>query len=74
MLDDVAKLVPERGPAQGRIYRDLDGGLVQVVKVSKNLCTWVPLSNSERTRQVTHRDNFIRRFIPLQAPKNKIPA
>lgn len=51
---------------QGSIYRDLDGKLVLVVKVRRDLCTWVPISETEKTSQVTHHDNFIRRFTPLK--------
>lgn len=53
-------------PESGRIYRDFDGQLVQLVQVKKNLCTWVPVSAEQDRGQVTHRDNFVRRFKPLK--------
>ncbi|MGI9101852.1 MAG: hypothetical protein ACR2IF_05340 [Terriglobales bacterium] len=53
---------------RGRLFRDLDGQLVSLVKVSGKLCYWVPVSQAEATRQVTHRDNFVRRFRPLSEP------
>jgi len=49
----------------GQIYRDLDGGLVQVVSVDRELCCWISLTQAWPARQVTHRDNFLQRFRPL---------
>lgn len=70
----MAKSPPGREPQQGRIYRDLDGELVRLLEVRKNLCTWVPVSEGEKTRQVTHRDNFLRRFTPFNVSDGKIVA
>ncbi len=69
----MAKVVPIRSPQPGKVYRDLDGELVCLVEVRKNLCTWVPLTQAEKSRQVTHRDNFLRRFKPLK-PEKKLAA
>jgi hypothetical protein len=60
------KRTRERGVEQGSIYRDLDGQLVCLVKVKRNLCTWVPISEADKTRQVTHCDNFVQRFTTLK--------
>ena len=49
----------------GQIYRDLDGELVQLVAVERDLCCWIPLTQPRAARQVTHRDNFLQRFRPL---------
>ncbi|MBZ5566729.1 MAG: hypothetical protein LAN64_02640 [Acidobacteriia bacterium] len=68
------KSAPERGPEPDRIYRDLDGTLVLVVEVSRNLCTWVPVTVGEESRHVTHRDNFLRRFTPLKKAIEKMAA
>ena len=65
---------PERGLEPGTIYRDLDGALVRVIEVSKTLCAWVPISVREKSREVTHRDNFLRRFTPLKKSREKIAA
>lgn len=46
----------------GRLYRDLDGSLVHLVSVDRDLCSWVAITDTERNRQVTHRENFRRRF------------
>ncbi len=46
----------------GRLYRDLDGSLVHLVSVDRELCSWVAVSDAEKNRQVTHRENFRRRF------------
>ncbi len=46
----------------GRLYRDLDGSLVHLVSVERELCSWVAVSDAEKNRQVTHRENFRRRF------------
>jgi hypothetical protein len=68
-MDDsgtMAQGMRERLVQQGRVYRDFDGKLVLVVKVKKDLCTWVPVAEAEKTRQITHRDNFVRRFTSLK--------
>ena len=54
--------VEDRSLAPGRLYRDLDGSLVHLVYVDRDLCSWVALNDSEKKRQVTHRENFRRRF------------
>jgi hypothetical protein len=56
------------------VYRDLDGQLVRLVKLTKELCTWVPVAQGEAGRQATHRDNFVRRFTPLKKPIHKMAA
>jgi hypothetical protein len=63
-------LVPERGA----VYRDLDGQLVRVVKLTRHLCTWVPITQGEAARQITHRDYFVRRFTPLKKSNLKKAA
>jgi hypothetical protein len=64
----------QTGPERGLVYRDLDGQFVRLVKVTKNLCAWVPVAQGEATRQVTHRDNFVRRFTPLKKSNLKKAA
>ena len=54
--------VKERVLIPGRLFRDLDGSLVHLVSVERDLCSWVALTDEERNRQVTHRENFCRRF------------
>ena len=54
--------VKDRSLVPGRLYRDLDGSLVHLVSVKRDLCSWVALSDAERNRQVTHSENFRRRF------------
>ena len=39
----------------GRLYRDLDGSLVHLESVERDLCSWVALRDTEKNRQVTHR-------------------
>jgi hypothetical protein len=68
------KSQPERGVEQASIYRDLDGQLVWLVEVKRNLCTWVAISEADKTRQVTHRDNFFRRFTPLKKASDLMAA
>ena len=68
------KTLPQPGPERGVVYRDLDGQLVLLVNVKKNLCTWVPVAQGEAARQVTHRDNFVRRFTPLKNSNRKRAA
>lgn len=68
------KALPQREPERGGVYRDLDGQLVLLVDVTKKLCTWVPVAQSEDVPQVTHRDNFLRRFKPLKKPNGKTAA
>jgi hypothetical protein len=70
----VRKTLPQRRPERGVVYRDLDGQLVQLVNVKRNLCTWVPVAHGEAARQVTHRDNFVRRFTPLKKSAYKTAA
>ncbi|MGB9106907.1 MAG: hypothetical protein WCC59_19280 [Terriglobales bacterium] len=68
------KALPQLVPERGAVYRDLDGQLVRLVKLTKNLCTWVPVAQGEAARQVTHRDYFLRRFTPLKKSNLKIAA
>ena len=70
----VRKALPHPRPERGLVYRDLDGQLVRLVKLTKNLCTWVPVAQGETARQVTHRDYFVRRFTPLKKPTHKMAA
>jgi hypothetical protein len=70
----VRKTLPQPRPERGAVYRDLDGQLVRLVKVTKYLCTWVPIAQGEAARQVTHRDYFLRRFTPLKKSNLKIAA
>jgi hypothetical protein len=70
----VPKNLPQTGPERGVVYRDLDGQLVRLVKLTKNLCTWVPVAQGEAARQVTHRDYFVRRFTPLKKSNHKMAA
>ena len=49
----------------GQIYRDLDGELVQLVSVDRELCCWISLTQAWPARQATHRENFVQRFRPL---------
>ena len=51
----------------GDLYGDLDGELVQLVSVDRDLCCWTPLSHPLGPREITHRDNFVLRFQPLSA-------
>jgi hypothetical protein len=70
----VPKTLPQSGPERGLVYRDRDGQFVRLVKLTKNLCTWVPIAQGAAARQVTHRDNFVRRFTPLKKSNHKIAA
>jgi hypothetical protein len=74
ILIAVRKALPHPRPERGAVYRDLDGQLVRLVKVTKNLCTWVPLAQGNAARQVTHRDYFLRRFTPLKKSNLKKAA
>jgi hypothetical protein len=66
---------PQRhGVEQGSIYRDLDGQLVCLVKVRRELCTWIPVSGADNASQITHRDNFVRRFTPLKKESGDMAA
>lgn len=53
--------------APGQVYRDLDGSLVHLLGVRSDLCTWVPIGGSPATVQVTHSENFRRRFRKLDS-------
>jgi hypothetical protein len=70
----VRKALPQPRSERGGIYRDLDGQLVLLVNVKKNLCTWVPVAQRNAARQVTHRDYFLRRFTPLKKSSLKKAA
>jgi hypothetical protein len=57
----------------GEIYRDLDGSLVRLLDVERDLCHWVSISTSLEPIRITHRDNFRRRFRPFEkAPEAKV--
>ena len=70
----VPKHLPQSRPERGEVYRDIDGQLVRLVKLTKNLCTWVPIAQGKAARQATHRDNFVRRFTPLKKSSRKLAA
>ena len=70
----VRKDLSHPGPERGAVYRDLDGQLVRLVKVTKHLCTWLPVAQREAAREVTHRDYFLRRFKPLKKYPYKTAA
>lgn len=65
--------IPQRKPNRD-FYRDLDGQIVRLIKVDKNLCTWVAVSGGDAVTQVTHHDNFVRRFTPVQNARHKTAA
>ncbi|MBZ5628090.1 MAG: hypothetical protein LAO06_04405 [Acidobacteriia bacterium] len=48
--------------------------MVLLVKASKDLCTWVPVADGEKSREATHRDNFVRRFTPLKKSRERMAA
>ena len=54
--------VKDRFLKPGRLYRDFDGSLVHLVAVERELCSWIAVTDAEKNRQVTHRENFRRRF------------
>ena len=54
--------VKDRQLIPGRLFRDLDGSLVHLIKVDRNLCSCIALTDADENRQVTHADNFRRRF------------
>ncbi len=56
---------PEPDPEPG-VYRDLDGTLVQLLAVDNKVCCWTALGSPSDATQMTHRDNFLRRFVPLR--------
>ena len=58
----MAREVRDRFLIPGGVYRDLDGSLVHLVAVERDLCSWVAATDAEKNRQVTHRENFRRRF------------
>lgn len=58
--------------APGKVYRDLDGSLVHLLDVRRSLCSWVPVSGTAATIQVTHVENFRRRFRKLDSPRNDL--
>ena len=74
ILVAVPKRLPQPRPERGEVFRDIDGQLVRLVKLTKTLCTWVPVAQGRAARQVTHRDNFVRRFTPLKKPSRKLAA
>ena len=54
--------VRDRFLVPGRVYRDLDGTLVHLVAVERGLCSWVAATDGQKAYQVTHSENFRRRF------------
>jgi len=61
--------VKDRFLMPGRVYRDLDGTLVHLVAVDRDLCSWIAATDAEKKRQVTHRENFRRRFRAFEEPQ-----
>ena len=60
--------------APGTLYRDLDGSLVKLIAAFNDLCEWVPLTQRDEPPQVTHRDNFVRRFRTFNDGQLEIPT
>jgi hypothetical protein len=58
---------------RGGFYRDLDGRLVRLVRIERELCTWITVSEPEST-QTSHRENFLRRFRSLDDNAHKLAA
>ena len=58
----MANEAKDRFLVPGSVYRDLDGSLVHLVAVERDLCSWVAATDAEKNRQVTHLENFRRRF------------
>ncbi len=58
----MARGVKDRPLVPGRLFRDLDGSLVHLLSVDRDLCSWFSVTDFEKNRQVTHRENFRRRF------------
>jgi hypothetical protein len=54
--------VKDRLLVPGRVYRDVDGTLVHLVAVDRDLCSWIAMTDAHKTQQVTHSENFRRRF------------
>ena len=54
--------VKDRKLVPGRLFRDLDGSLIHLISVERDLCRWVAISDAANKCQVTHRENFRRRF------------
>lgn len=83
---DSASLIHMRGFSPkpeleiGGIYRDIDGSLVHLLAVQREICCWTPMGCTSDASQMTHRDNFIRRFVAAypapvrrRAPRAKQP-
>ncbi len=51
------------------VYRDVDGSLVQLLTVADNICCWSLLGSASDEKQMSHRDNFVRRFVAVQPAK-----
>lgn len=49
----------------GNVYRDLDGSLVHLLNVERDLCQWTAIAEGPTMVQVTHIENFRRRFRGL---------
>ena len=49
-------------PRPGEIYRDLDGSLVQLLRIVDDVCCWIPIGTTANERQYTHVSHFVRRF------------
>ena len=58
----------------GRLFRDLDGSLVHLLSIERDLCSWIPINTAEADRQVTHRENFRRRFRSFDIPNFETKA
>ena len=52
----------------GRLFRDLDGSLVHLLSIERDLCSWIAINTAEADQQVTHRENFLRRFRSFDIP------
>ncbi len=63
-LPGIPRVVSERHAEliAGALYRDMDGTVVHLLAVDRDLCSWVPLSSQVAPVQVTHAENFRLRF------------
>lgn len=55
----------------GSVYRDLDGSLVQLLNIERDLCHWVAMMQGPSVVQITHIDNFRRRFRAFETSSSR---
>lgn len=64
-------LPPQPELVIGDAYRDVDGSLVHLLAIHDDICCWASLACASDEKQMSHRANFVRRFVAVRPVANR---